>query len=76
MKTLYIYFHNIADVKEFISTVNTIKGNLTLSEGWDTINAKDIMEILKLNLANQLRLDVEIWKEEYTPLFVKYLVEN
>ncbi|MCI9202106.1 MAG: HPr family phosphocarrier protein [Lachnospiraceae bacterium] len=53
--------------------MSQMDGDVLLCVGKYIIDAKSIMGIFSLDLSNPLQLEIEDWKEEYTPIVEKYL---
>lgn len=74
MRTINIGFHSAEEVKEFSNIINQIEGEVTLSDGLYTVDAKSIMGIFSIRLSESLELAVKNWKDEYESLFDEYVV--
>ena len=74
MKMISILLSSIDKVKDFANAVSKVDGNVTLSSGSYSIEAKSIMAIFTLDLTKPLTMNVEQWKDEYAELFFKYQV--
>lgn len=73
MKTVQISLNSIDKVKSFVNTLTKFDCDFDLVSGRYVIDAKSIMGIFSLDLSNPLQLEIEDWKEEYTPIVEKYL---
>lgn len=74
MKSADVYFHSIAEVKEFVNIVSGMEGKVTLSDERHSVDARSIIGIFCLNLTRELRLEIENWEEKYGPSLAKYVV--
>ena len=73
VKTFPVKLQSVDKVKEFVSDMAQIKGDVLLLAGKYVIDAKSIMGIFSLDLSNPLQLQIEDWKEEYALVIEKYL---
>lgn len=64
MKSMMILLKSIEDVKIFINEVNKLPCDADLTSGRYVIDAKSIMGIFSLDLANAIRLDVHCKEED------------
>lgn len=64
MKSMMISLKSIEDVKVFINEVNKLSCDADLSSGRYVIDAKSIMGIFSLDLANAIKLDVHCKDED------------
>ncbi len=58
MKSVNISFKSFEKVQEFVNAITNCEGNFDLVSGRYVVDAKSIMGIYSLNLANVLRLDI------------------
>lgn len=72
-KSFDILLESVDKVKEFVSDMSTIEGDVLLCVGKYVIDAKSIMGIFSLELSKPLRLEIEDWKEEYMAVIERYL---
>ena len=56
MKSFDIFFKTIVDVKNFVNIVNKYDFDIDLESGRYVIDAKSIMGIFSLNLANPIKI--------------------
>ena len=59
MKSIYIFFHSVPEVKEFADIVSNMKGDVKLSDERHSVDAKSIIGIFCLNWRRVLKLEVE-----------------
>ena len=59
MKSVNIKLSTIEDVKKFVNAVTLYNGDADLSSGRYVVDAKSIMGIFSLDLANPIKLTVE-----------------
>lgn len=64
MKSMMITLKSIEDVKLFINEVNKLSCDADLTSGRYVIDAKSIMGIFSLDLANSIKLDVHCKEED------------
>ena len=64
MKSMMITLKSIEDVKVFINEVNKLSCDADLTSGRYVIDAKSIMGIFSLDLANAIKLDVHCKEED------------
>ena len=64
MKSMMITLKSIEDVKIFINEVNKLSCDADLTSGRYVIDAKSIMGIFSLDLANAIKLDVQCKEED------------
>lgn len=64
MKSMMISLKSIEDVKVFINEVNKLSCDADLTSGRYVIDAKSIMGIFSLDLANAIKLDVHCKDED------------
>lgn len=74
MKSLNVFFHSIAEVKEFVNIISNVNGEVTLSDKRYTVDAKSIMGVFCLNIWEVLVLKIEKWEEKYELLLAKYVI--
>ena len=60
-------------VKDFVSEMRQIEGDVFISTGKYIIDAKSIMGIFSLDLSKPLQLEFADWKEEYKSVVEKYM---
>ncbi len=72
-KTFPVLLGSVDQVKAFVRDMSQMDGDVLLCVGKYIIDAKSIMGIFSLDLSNPLQLEIEDWKEEYTPIVEKYL---
>ena len=58
MKTLNIKLTSIQDVRDFVDAVTTYGGDVDLSSGRYTVDAKSIMGIFSLDLLKPIKMTV------------------
>ncbi len=71
-KHMNIELNSIEKVKEFVSDIRNIEGDLDLISGKYVIDAKSIMGIFSLDLTSPLELHYESEKEEDLEILEKY----
>lgn len=72
-KTFPLMLRSVDRVKDFVSEMRQIEGDVFISTGKYIIDAKSIMGIFSLDLSKPLQLEFADWKEEYRSVVEKYM---
>jgi len=59
MKSVYVSFSKVMDVKRFIEKISPLDGNFDLIDGMYIVDAKSLMGILAMDLTKPIQLRIE-----------------
>jgi len=59
MRTVYVSFKKVNDVKQFIEKISPLEGDFDLIDGMYIIDAKSLMGILAMDLTKPIKLQIQ-----------------
>ena len=59
MRSVYVSFSKVMDVKRFVERISPFDGNFDLIDGMYVIDAKSLMGILAMDLTKPIQLRIE-----------------
>ena len=59
MRTVYVSFSGVMDVKKFIEGISPLDGNFDLIDGMYVVDAKSLMGILGMDLTKPIQLRIQ-----------------
>jgi len=59
MRSVYVSFRKVNDVKRFIEKISSLDGDFDLIDGMYIIDAKSLMGILAMDLTKPIKLRIE-----------------
>jgi len=59
MRSVYVSFSKVDDVKKFIERISPLKGDFDLIDGMYIIDAKSLMGILAMDLTKPVQLRIQ-----------------
>ena len=59
MRTVYVSFSSVMDVKKFIEGISPFDGNFDLIDGMYVVDAKSLMGILGMDLTKPIQLRIQ-----------------
>ena len=59
MRSVYVSFSKVMDVKRFIEKISPLDGNFDLIDGMYIVDAKSLMGILAMDLTKPIQLRIE-----------------
>jgi len=76
MRTVYVCFPTVMDVKKFVENISPLEGNFDLIEGMYVIDAKSLMGIFAMNLSKPIKLRIEKDTEVAMRAIESFIVEE
>jgi len=59
MRTVYVYFSAVMEVKRFVESISSLEGNFDLIDGRYIVDARSLMGICGMDLTKPIRLRIQ-----------------
>jgi len=59
MRTVYVYFSKVMDVKRFVESISSLEGQFDLIDGKYIVDARSLMGIFGMDLTKPIQLCIE-----------------
>jgi len=76
MKTVYVYFSKVMDVKRFVESISSLDGDFDLIDGRYIVDARSLMGIFGLNLAKPIELRISKYSEKAMEAIKEFIVDE
>jgi phosphotransferase system HPr-like phosphotransfer protein len=76
MRTVYVYFTKVMDVKRFVESISTHDGDFDLIEGRYVVDAKSLMGIFSLDLTKPIQLRISNDSEKAMKAIECFIVDK
>jgi len=75
MRSVYVSFGKVSDVKRFIEKISPLEGDFDLIDGMYIIDAKSLMGILAMDLTKPIQLRIQDDNEKTMTAIESFVVD-
>ena len=76
MRTVYVEFNAVMDVKRFVESISSLEGDFDLIDGMYVVDAKSLMGIFGMDLTNPIQLRIQKDSEKALQAVERFIVEK
>jgi len=76
MRTVYVSFSKVMDVKKFVENISPLEGQFDLVDDNYILDAKSLMGILAMDFSRPMKLQIEKATEETMHAIENFIVKN
>ena len=76
MKTVYVYFSKVMDVKRFVESISSLDGDFDLIDGRYVVDARSLMGIFGMNLTKPIELRISKYSEKAMEAINEFIVDE
>ena len=74
MRSVYVSFSKVMDVKRFVEKISSLDGDIDLIDGKYIVDARSLMGILAMDLTKPIQLDIQNDTGEVMQAIEEFLV--
>ena len=76
MRTVYVNFPTVMDVKRFVESISSLEGDFDLIDGRYVVDAKSLMGIFGMDITKPIKLRIEKDNNKAMQAIKRYVVEE
>ena len=76
MRTVYVNFPTVMDVKRFVESISSLEGDFDLIDGRYVVDAKSLMGIFGMDITKPIQLRIEKDNNKAMQAIKRYVVEE
>jgi len=76
MRTVYVYFSAVMEVKRFVESISPLDGDFDLIDGMYVVDARSLMGIFGMNLTKPVQLRVHKDSEKAMQAIESFIVDK